>query len=324
MISIIIPVYNVERYLEECIISVVNQTFSDLEIILVDDGSKDNSPLICDNWAKKDSRIKVVHKNNGGLSSARNAGLDVATGDYIGFVDSDDIIDKDMYQNLFLAINNDKSIGMSSCMIKAFYDNYLQDSHDYKTSWKVSETRIIESSKFAELLLPTTRNFTVCSKLFKHNVIKDVRFEEGILNEDSVFIFELSKRVEEQNVSLVEIPFYGYYYRQRLNSICHSSEVPIEPSVYRNFTKMIDYYKDTNNLRMKDVISRYLALRSYKYLKKIIKGNHNWAKKYHREVNKFLKTISLSEIKRYKVSKKETIKILLAKLGFSCFKIITP
>lgn len=93
-VSIIIPVYNVESYIDECLNSVVNQTYQNLEIILVDDGSPDKCPQICDNWVEKDNRIKVVHKKNGGLSSARNAGMDVATGSFLMFVDSDDFIEK--------------------------------------------------------------------------------------------------------------------------------------------------------------------------------------------------------------------------------------
>ena len=90
LISVIVPIYNVERYLEKCVNSILVQTYSNLEIILVDDGSPDNCPQLCDQLAKKDSRIVVVHKKNGGLSSARNAGIDIARGEYIGFVDSDD------------------------------------------------------------------------------------------------------------------------------------------------------------------------------------------------------------------------------------------
>ena len=100
-ISIIVPVYNVEKYLNRCVESLVNQTLKDIEIILVDDGSPDSSPDICDEWEKKDSRIKVVHKQNGGLSSARNAGLRIATGKYVGFVDSDDDVELDMYEKLY-------------------------------------------------------------------------------------------------------------------------------------------------------------------------------------------------------------------------------
>ena len=113
LISIIIPVYKVEKYIYKCIDSVLNQTYKNLEIILVDDGSPDKCPEICEEYAKKDNRIKIIHKKNGGLSDARNAGLKVATGKYIGFVDSDDYIEKDMYQVLYnniIKTNSDISI----------------------------------------------------------------------------------------------------------------------------------------------------------------------------------------------------------------------
>ena len=101
LISIIIPVYKVEKYLEKCIQSVINQTYENLQIILVDDGSPDNCGKICVEYAKKDHRIEVIHKSNGGLSDARNKGLEIAKGEYIGFVDSDDYIESDMYEVLY-------------------------------------------------------------------------------------------------------------------------------------------------------------------------------------------------------------------------------
>ena len=100
LISIIVPVYKVEQYLDYCVDSIVKQTYEKLEIILIDDGSPDNSPEICDRWSERDPRIKVIHKKNGGASEARNIGLDIAAGEYIGFVDSDDYIDKDMYRRM--------------------------------------------------------------------------------------------------------------------------------------------------------------------------------------------------------------------------------
>ena len=104
-ISVIIPIYKVEKYLNRCVESVVNQSYQNLEIILVDDGSPDNCPKMCDDWAEKDNRIKVIHKENGGLSDARNAGLKVAMGEYISFVDSDDWIAKDFYEVLIRVLN---------------------------------------------------------------------------------------------------------------------------------------------------------------------------------------------------------------------------
>ena len=113
-ISVVVPIYKVEKYLDRCIYSIINQTYTNLEIILVDDGSPDNCPKICDEYASKDNRIKVIHKQNGGLSSARNAGIKVATGDYIGFVDSDDFIELDMYEQMYkVAYENDVDLVMS-------------------------------------------------------------------------------------------------------------------------------------------------------------------------------------------------------------------
>ena len=100
LISVIVPVYNVEEWLDECVSSIVKQTYTNLEIILVDDGSQDGCPKICDEWAKRDDRISIIHKQNGGLSSARNAGLDICNGEYVGFVDSDDTIECEMYKKM--------------------------------------------------------------------------------------------------------------------------------------------------------------------------------------------------------------------------------
>lgn len=104
LISVIVPIYNVESYLNRCVESIVNQTYQNLEIILVDDGSPDNCPQICDDWARKDSRIKVIHKENGGLSDARNAGMNIATGEYISFIDSDDYVALDFCETMLLVI----------------------------------------------------------------------------------------------------------------------------------------------------------------------------------------------------------------------------
>ena len=116
-VSILVPIYNVEKYLSRCIESVLSQDFRDYELILVDDGSPDRCPQICDEYAKKDSRIKVIHKKNGGLSDARNIGLDIATGEYVMFIDSDDFVDIDMMESM---MNNmiDNNVDLVVCNIK--------------------------------------------------------------------------------------------------------------------------------------------------------------------------------------------------------------
>ena len=109
LITVIVPVYNVEEHLDRCIESIINQTYKNLEIILVNDGSPDNCPALCDKWAEKDDRIRVIHKTNGGVSSARNSGINVAKGEYVGFVDSDDYISADMYELMVESIINNNS-----------------------------------------------------------------------------------------------------------------------------------------------------------------------------------------------------------------------
>ena len=122
LISVIVPVYNVEAYLDKCISSIVNQTYRNLEIILVDDGSPDNCPAMCDAWAKKDSRIRVIHKLNGGLSDARNAGMTVTTGELMAFVDSDDWIDVHYIEYLYNALRQSNA-DISACDLREVYDD---------------------------------------------------------------------------------------------------------------------------------------------------------------------------------------------------------
>ena len=121
-ISVIVPVYRVEAFLDRCVQSIAEQSYKNLEIILVDDGSPDNCPAICDAWAERDSRIKVVHKQNGGLSDARNAGMAIATGEFMGFVDSDDWIAPDMYQHLYDLLETDGS-DIAACGVEMVWED---------------------------------------------------------------------------------------------------------------------------------------------------------------------------------------------------------
>ena len=123
LISVIVPIYNVEQYLHECIDSIISQTYNNLEIILVDDGSPDRCPQICDEYKQKDNRICVIHKNNGGQSDARNKGLEVATGKFISFIDGDDVITKDFVETLYEPLLLKNEISISVCAIKPFQRN---------------------------------------------------------------------------------------------------------------------------------------------------------------------------------------------------------
>ncbi len=223
LITIIVPVYKVEKYLDRCVQSIVDQTYTNLEIILVDDGSPDNCPKMCDEWAKKDKRIKVIHKQNGGLSDARNAGLENATGKYIGFVDSDDYISPLMYEKLykcivdnqaemamggFSTVNengniikiNEKNLPICDCNnIAKFYVNT-----GYVNKGDTSETDNIMGS--------------VWRCLYKWEKIKDHRFEFGMFCEDILFNLPLVA----SKIKIATITDYLYFYFQREGSIIHT------------------------------------------------------------------------------------------------------
>ncbi len=189
LISVIIPVYNVEQYLPRCLDSVLIQTYCNLEIILVDDGSKDRSGVICDEFATKDSRIKVFHQKNAGVSCARNVGLDIACGDYVGFIDSDDYIESDFYEVLVknaVAHNAD----ISYCGIKLVEPNGSVHER-FNTSCRCEKrpSEIIKGFFFNEEI--KEHMYSQCNKIFKREVLAGVRYKEGYaLGEDILFVFE--------------------------------------------------------------------------------------------------------------------------------------
>jgi glycosyltransferase involved in cell wall biosynthesis len=189
-ISVIIPVYKVEKYLRQCVDSVLAQTHSDLEVILVDDGSPDNCGAICDEYAEKDSRVKVIHKENGGQGSARNRGLDAATGEYIAFVDSDDWVDSDMYESLLkLLLEHDADIAEGSYRFFRPWKNQNQTLECPNTQkvcvWE--GLQILERFYFGPDLFSDVA-VMVWNKLYKAQILRDLRFREGFIYEDSEFM----------------------------------------------------------------------------------------------------------------------------------------
>lgn len=180
-ISVIIPVYGVEKYLDRCVSSVVNQSYKDIEIILVDDGSPDNCPKICDEWASRDARIRTVHRENGGLSCARNTGLSVATGDYVTFVDSDDWIVSDTYEYCVSLFNRVADLDVVQFDLVHVYHNN-QEILDREENIDVVEGREILNY----YLKTSTQNgsYSVCRCLFKASTAKRYRFREGKIHED--------------------------------------------------------------------------------------------------------------------------------------------
>jgi glycosyltransferase involved in cell wall biosynthesis len=214
LISIIIPVYKVEPYLRKCVDSVFAQTYTNLEIILVDDGSPDNCGNICDEYAEKDKRIVVIHKENGGLSDARNAGLDIMKGEYVAFVDSDDWVSakyvEDMYENLK---KYDADISLSGTIY--VYENNKKDTvlPINGNEGLYTQKEAVENLFYQKGIYPSA-----CSKLYKSKLFETIRYPKGKLNEDSAItykIFCLCDKISYTNAN-------NYYYLQRIGSIENS------------------------------------------------------------------------------------------------------
>lgn len=210
-ISIIIPVYNVEKYLDNGIRHVLNQTYRNLEVILVDDGSTDGSGQICDRYAKEDGRIRVIHKKNGGSSSARNCGLEAASGEYVGFLDADDYADETMYEVLH------HTMVETGCMIAQVMSrdfdergNLLKDA--YRSTGQV---RFLSKSEMFRLLMLHEGDSSFCTKLIRADFVKQFRFSENRLNEDFELVLKMLLQVE--GVYSVEEAHYNILIRQGSN-----------------------------------------------------------------------------------------------------------
>lgn len=210
LVSVIIPVYKVYGYIDKCVYSVVNQTYTNLQIILVDDGSPDDCAIKCDEWAEKDARITVIHKLNGGLSDARNYGMKIIRGDYVSFIDSDDYISEDFYEVLLsTALKNDSDI--VECGFTRFYESgEFEEYHDdlavsdYSASGGLSA--LIDENPFRQ---------HVWDKLYKHEVVKNIFFEVGKQHEDEYWTYQIFGRAEKITKTYRTM----YFYFQRETSI---------------------------------------------------------------------------------------------------------
>ena len=210
LVSIVVPIYNVEEFLEQCIKSIINQTYNNLQIILVDDGSKDNSGKLCDQYAEKDNRIEVIHKSNGGLSDARNKGISKAKGKYIVFIDSDDYIESKYIELLYKAIiaNNVK---ISQCGIKEIsQENELIIKEGYENK---------QIKNFRQIMTDTYSgkwgNTVVWNKMYLKELFDDIKFPKGKIHEDEFTTYKIFYMAE--NIAIIDKFLYNY--RQNRESI---------------------------------------------------------------------------------------------------------
>lgn len=212
LVSVIVPVYGVEAYLPECIDSILSQSYHNLEIILVDDASPDRCGEICDNYAVRDSRIKVIHKENGGAASARNAGLDAATGEYICFVDSDDVVAPQYIQQLYDILHRTRS-DVAVCGFTIL----TKESNDLQPSEPVG---IYSGHEYLTLFLKHWSCALIWNKIYRRSVIGAIRFAEGHRIDDEFFTYRLF--VNGGRVVVFEDALY--YYRQRSSSVMKADE----------------------------------------------------------------------------------------------------
>ena len=236
LISVIVPVYNVKDYLEKCVDSILNQTYSKLEVLLVDDGSTDGSGLICEALANKDHRIKVIHQENGGLSAARNAGLDIATGDYIAFVDSDDYINNTMYDDLLTALN-DSNADIAICGIR-----YIDEEDNVLFDISLDELFEVEDKKekYSQLQEHDILIVVQCNKLYKREIFRDIRYPVGRIHED---VYVAHRELYNAN-KIIFIPGEYYNYVQRTGSIMNKDEsISQIIDAINGYEERIDFFK---------------------------------------------------------------------------------
>lgn len=202
-LSVIVPIYNVEKYLPHCIQSIINQVYQNLEIILINDGSTDLCLSICQLYEKRDSRIIVVNKTNGGLSSARNAGLDIATGDYVAFVDSDDFIDREMYSTMMekMLLNN---LSVVCCGVNYIYEKGEETKNNTNLFSVLNNSEAISSILRPRLSI----RFEVWNKIFKREVIGKVRFKLKQVYED--VYFDRCTLLNVDRIGYLDAPYYNY------------------------------------------------------------------------------------------------------------------
>ena len=295
MISVIIPVYNVEKYLNRCVDSVLGQSYTDFELILVDDGSPDKCPAICDEYALQDKRIKVIHKQNGGLSSARNAGLEIAKGDYIAFVDSDDFIHPDYLRLLYQAL---KETGADISICDFHWIKYEEDVNIKKEEiQKITEYDNYTIFQYDEALGDgcNWKKIVAWNKLYKKEIFFDIRFPEGKINEDVGVYYKCF--YSSKKIVVINNKLYYYFYNEfgimnspfsekrfdeidlfleeaeYFNSKLQTDKryLPIIQDIYVFVMRRFKYYYET--YKEFDFKGNNKALRIEKQLKKILKKN---------------------------------------------------
>ena len=314
LISVVIPVYKVEEYIKRCIDSIITQTYENLEIILVDDGSPDNCPKICDEYAKKDKRVKVIHKENGGLSDARNAGIDIASGKYITFVDSDDYVTSDYVEYMYNILKK--------------YDSQMATCQTLRVNSKDTEIKKIANNFQEEIELMTARDLfynilfakksdvSAYSKLYKIELFDEIRYPKGVVYEDTATTYKLIEKCDKISVGNKEC----YLYCARPGSI----------SKMKGFNKNeVDYIRNTDEMLkhlknkypdLEKAIKRYELYSNFRILRLLIFTKPR-DKEMEKEIFQKIKTNRREVFSYQDTPKRDKFAIVLSLFGIKLFKI---
>lgn len=289
LISVIVPVYNVEKYLEKCVNSILNQTYKNLEIILIDDGSPDGCPEMCDNLAKTDGRIKVIHKQNGGLSDARNVGIENATGKLISFVDSDDFLNTNYFETLYKNLTKTNS-DISICSFVSVQENEIVDTTEFNSCEVLTFTGM---QKLEQLYSKDhhVEFVTAWGKLYKTSLFETIKYPKGKINEDE---FVCHKLLDSASKVCYQ-PVKYYYYLQRENSIMHQHYTKKNLAVFDAYTDRFLLFKQKDTNLATNALYEYLSTIISRYYK-FDKGERQTLLKiyneYYGKEKKYIKSLS--------------------------------
>ncbi|MBR1796582.1 MAG: glycosyltransferase family 2 protein [Clostridiales bacterium] len=308
-ISVIIPVYNVEKYLRKCLDTVINQTFSDLEIILIDDGSTDGGLSVCKEYESLDQRVHVYHKPNGGLSSARNYGIDKATGEYIGFVDSDDYISEDMYEVLYRNIIT-YNADISLC---GLYDIYNGIPQKVNNDHLVIEANAEETIKI--VMESEITSVTAVNKLYKRELFDKVRYPEGKVSEDAFVIVDLLMECNKAVITSDQ----KYYYIHREGSITTLKFRPQHLHVLEAYEKNYRLIEKSYPSLI-PIAKMRLCWAHFNVLDKLVFDNTEEYRETKNDIIKYLKQHYLFIIKNKYFTKSRKISISLLMISKGLYK----
>lgn len=275
LISVIVAVYNIEKYISRCIESIQNQTFTNLEVILVDDGSTDSAGEICDAYAEKDSRIKVVHRKNGGLSAARNTGIDIATGDYISFIDGDDWIEPNMYEMMANQVSEHRA-DLVACRYRCIYKDHEVDNSTGKiTLFTTQYEMLIQYLKEDEDYLI---QHAAWNKLYARNLLGEDRFPEGEWYEDIVFSAKTLSRVKIG--VYIDTALYNYVC-EREDSIMNAGMTE------RIFTDRIPAYIKKEKFLSELGVMQPVTIHRYYFYKRLLEFYRELYRKQNKKLRKY-------------------------------------